>query len=58
MTLKPASAAVDRYLSLCVWARRRYAIDGLLMVTCNGKPTKYTLIERASARKYLNITIN
>ena len=43
----------DRYLAIVAWAKRRYTRDGWLTIKIGGKPTVYTRIEMAAARRYL-----
>lgn len=48
----------DRYLAIVHWARSRYTSQGFLIVKVGNVPSKYTLIERAAAAKYLGCVIN
>jgi len=43
----------DRYLRIVLWAQRRYIVDGYLVTHVGLRPTRYTLIENAAARKHL-----
>ena len=45
---------IDRYLAIVAWAKPRYTRDGWLTIKIGGKPTVYTRIEMAAARRYLD----
>lgn len=47
---------IDRYLKLAMWARKRYAVNGKLIVNIGGKPTLYSRIEDAAAVKFMGGT--
>lgn len=43
----------SRYLKLEGWARRRYTIDGVLILDRCGMPSTYSRIESAAFQKYI-----
>ena len=45
----------DRYLAIVAWARKRYTRDGWLTTHEGGRPSVFTRIENAAARRYLGI---
>ena len=44
---------VDRYQKIEAWARKRYIVDGLLIIFKNGKPSRYSILEDLAFQKYL-----
>lgn len=48
---QPARAA--RYLDLIRWARARYSVGGVLLLSEGGVLSPYSRIERAAFRRYL-----
>lgn len=43
----------DRYLAIVNWARARYTIDGVLVLSIGGTQGIYKRIETAAFQKYL-----
>ncbi len=46
------------YLKIVSWATQRYTTKNGLTVFIGGKPTRYTIIERLAAHKYLYCNIH
>jgi hypothetical protein len=48
---------VDRYLHIMAWLRERYSCwDGArrsIVISCGGKPSRYSLLEQAFFNRYL-----
>jgi len=45
----------NRYLRLVTWARKRYTVNGSLVVSVGGIASPYSLIEQAAAVKFLGV---
>ena len=43
----------DKYLKLITWAKNRYTVNGFLVVSVGHVLTRYSVIERLAAVKYL-----
>jgi len=50
-------AKINRYLAIELWARKRYAENGQIVLYRGKTPSRYTRIEHAAARRYLGVTI-
>ncbi len=44
---------IDRYLKVVCWARTRYTIDRILIISVGGFPSTFSRIEKLAADKYL-----
>jgi len=45
----------ERYLRIVTWARKRYTIDGVLIVNIGSQASPYTLIENLAAVQILGL---
>ena len=43
----------DRYLSIVEWARRRYTVNSVLILSTGNTPSIYSRIEEAAFEKYM-----
>lgn len=46
-------ASFYRYLSIVEWARQRYTVAGVLVLSTGGKQSTYSRIESAAFEKYM-----
>lgn len=44
-----------KYLKIVTWARRRYTVDGVLVLSIGTAPSTYSKIEIIAAAKYLGV---
>lgn len=44
---------VFRYLQITSWAARRYTVNGMLVLSCGNKPSKYARIQQAAWQRYM-----
>jgi len=44
---------MDKYLKINRWLKMRYHEDGWLTIERGGKPTRYTILDRAFFRRYV-----
>ena len=42
----------DKFLKICKWASKRYAVNGLTPIYVGGEPSVYKRIESAAWSKY------
>lgn len=48
----------DRYLRIVAWARKRYSVNGVLIISTGGNPSPYSFIENLAAVKLLGLRSN
>jgi hypothetical protein len=44
--MHPTNEAIDRYLAIVAWAKRRYTVQHRLVLTIGGRLSRYSKIER------------
>lgn len=49
----PTNEAIDRYLAIVAWAKRRYTEQHRLVLTIGGRLSRYSRIERLAFDRYM-----
>lgn len=44
---------MTQYLKICRWSQRRYGLNGCLVITQGGQPTRYSRIEALAWSRYM-----